>query len=45
MVGRATRRRLPVSAAIPKQHIFGVFLDRDKWEITVDPRQLRRFSR
>ena len=33
-----------VSAAIPKQHIFGVFLDRDEWEVTVDPRRLRRFQ-
>jgi len=31
-----------VSARIPKQHIFGVFTDRDESEIVVDYRRLRR---
>jgi hypothetical protein len=30
-----------VSALIPKQHVFGVFLDRNENEIVVDPRRLR----
>jgi hypothetical protein len=31
-----------VSAYIPKEHVFGVFLDRGEYEIAVDPRRLRR---
>lgn len=29
-------------ATIPKQHVFGVFLDRNEREIVVDPRRLQR---
>jgi hypothetical protein len=30
------------SAEIPKQHIFGVFLDREESELAIDPRRLRK---
>jgi hypothetical protein len=33
-----------VSAMIPKPRIFGVFLDRNEWELAVDPRRLRRIE-
>jgi hypothetical protein len=33
-----------VSALIPKQHVFGVFPDRNESEIVVDPRRLRRLG-
>jgi hypothetical protein len=33
-----------VSAYIPKEHVFAVFLDREEHEIAVDPRRLRRLK-
>jgi hypothetical protein len=33
-----------VSAMVPKPRIFGVFLDRNEWELAVDPRRLRRIE-
>jgi hypothetical protein len=33
-----------VSAYIPKEHVFAVFLDREEQEIAVDPRRLRRLK-
>jgi hypothetical protein len=45
--GRRYINRIPtlMSAIIPKQHVFGVFLARNESEVAVDPRRLRRFSR
>jgi hypothetical protein len=42
--GKRCRNRLPtlMTAVIPKEHVFGVFLDRKESEIVVDPRRLRR---
>jgi hypothetical protein len=45
-VGKRCRNPKPtlVSAAIPKEYIFAVFVDRKENEIVVDPRRLRRFK-
>jgi hypothetical protein len=42
--GKRCRNSVPtfISALIPKQHVFGVFVDRSESEIVVDPRRLRR---
>ena len=32
------------SAVIPKQHIVGIFLDRNESEVAVDPRRLRKLT-
>jgi hypothetical protein len=42
--GKRCINRVPtlVHARIPKQHIFGVFLDRRESEIALDPRRVRR---
>jgi hypothetical protein len=34
-----------VSAIIPKQRVFGVFVDRDENEVVVDPRRLQELSK
>jgi hypothetical protein len=43
-IGKRCRNSVPtiVSALIPKEHVFGIFADRNESEITVDPRRLRR---
>jgi hypothetical protein len=42
--GKRCRNSLPtlMTAVIPKEHVFGVFLDRGESEIAVDTRRLRR---
>jgi hypothetical protein len=42
--GRRCTNSLPtlMTATFPKQHVFGVFLDRNESEVVVDPRRLRR---
>jgi hypothetical protein len=43
-IGKRCRNAKPtlITAMIPKEHIFGVSLDRKEEEIIVDPRRLRR---
>jgi hypothetical protein len=43
-LGKRCRNAHPtlIHAEIPKQHIFGVFLDRKESELALDPRRLRK---